>query len=150
MSKECLPDPKFISEKIEELYNKLVELGAFDIDIKCNLIVDQLKVSLKESYLTNIEEIKNLLSSFTEYFPVINLHYNLVGGAGELYESYESRETFLSGNSPKIDKGSISLAYGEPIEEKHYVVCPTTGKKLHPTTLLPIESSVDFTNMKIL
>lgn len=34
--------------------------------------------------------------------------------------------------------------------EEDYVICPTTGKKLHPTTFLPIENHVDFINIKIL
>lgn len=47
---------------------------------------------------------------------------------------------------------AMSMA-GELIEgciTTDYVVCPTTGRKLNPATLIPIEEHVDFTNIRIL
>lgn len=36
------------------------------------------------------------------------------------------------------------------VEQKEdYVVCPTTSKKLHPVSMLPLEDHVDFTNKSL-
>lgn len=65
----------------------------------------------------------------------------------ELIPVYRSPKSFV------CEYGGQSLTFNEvgcTIDKQDYVVCPTTGRKLNPNTLLPIEEHVDFTTRGIL
>lgn len=65
----------------------------------------------------------------------------------ELIPVYRSPKSFV------CEYEGQSLTFNEvgcTIDKQDYAVCPTTGRKLNPNTLLPIEEHVDFTTRGIL
>lgn len=61
---------------------------------------------------------------------------------------YQGRSSYISSYS-SCDKPTGPIKEG-PESETSFILCPTTGRKLNPNTLLPIKEHIDFNNRSVL